>query len=483
MKFLLLTLVVVLSITGCKSNPYDGKANLQDTDPKKPVEKKPGQITNFGLEAPDVMEFVEGELGEYIVRGAVPTPGMAIIEIENLPKGMKYDPITFKLSWIPGFTDGDDPANLKSGIRTYKVSVQVSSDLDSLNVLSKNSVIIVKNNPRKFEIAAIADATQNEGKELVQTVSFQDLDFPKGPFIVQATGLPALAEVVYADNTQTQFRLVFTAPYNFVIQQGTASTKQVLGSVFVTNPAGVTITKSFKWLIRNETLQPVVAGPRNILSETSDVYFTIISEDLNGEEYPKVSVVRQPNFGNFNIVNEFFGTIGGSLGNNPKTATAVSWKNIPTTEMGKTHTLSFNSCVGSTSVTTGKCGLHAVSIKIPPAPTPTPTPTPTPEPTPFPMPTPAFVPQVSQSLAMDSFTKNYILHSVDGLELAMDRIQLTNTSSVQVLKKQANCQNLMVAQNRTTGKSVAVVQRCFDGQSSVDVWGLSPEQIRESGQE
>jgi len=114
-----LSALLLFGVAACKSNPYDGKpavtTTVQSSPTPSPTPKptpaptpapSPTPLPTFSLDAPDVMKFVVGTKGEYIVRGSVPAPGQPQISFApTLPGSATYNTTSQKVSWTP--TAGD----------------------------------------------------------------------------------------------------------------------------------------------------------------------------------------------------------------------------------------------------------------------------------------------------------------------------------------------------------------------------------------
>lgn len=157
MKKLVYVLIMFGILAGCKSDPYEGMPAVQATPPAQKTDPAPVTETPppspppaqkpvaYTLEAPDVLNFKEGQKGEYQIRAIVPEPGKPVLQFLDLPTGMQFDEAQMKLVWTPSYTDADDPAHPNNENKVLVIEAQLSSSEDPVSVLSKKMVVVVQN--------------------------------------------------------------------------------------------------------------------------------------------------------------------------------------------------------------------------------------------------------------------------------------------------------------------------------------------------
>src|SRR5262249_33356129 len=127
MKALIL-LAAALALSACQHDPYGGKKPADGAPPQKHEKPDPLPGSN-SLQTPGTMNFIEGQKGEFVVRGLVKA-GNPVIQLSNLPTGVTYDQVTQKLTWTPDYAAANDPRDPAILIRVYPVKVSLFSSED-----------------------------------------------------------------------------------------------------------------------------------------------------------------------------------------------------------------------------------------------------------------------------------------------------------------------------------------------------------------
>ena len=342
--------------TGCNSDIQVLKdaPTLVPADIRKP-EVKPA---DYGLNYSQVMEFNQDVKGEFLIEGWVPDPGKAIISISALPAGATFDAVTSKLTWSPTHADGLDPVNPAMNLRLYKVKILIQSDQDSIASLEMDATLIARSSASVVAVATDSNTkTVLEGTTLEQKFTVTDADFPNGPFLFQATGLPQGA-VIVAGATPNEYLLRYSPGIDAVTARSgtrptrsTALQKKALITVKARNTRGDEVTSpQIVWTIIDVPQKAVVAGPAQVTSG-ADVAFSFSAIDLNGDAAPTIVLNNTPTVG----------TISQSdITNGSTRFITVRWNEIPANAIRDTD-LVFQACL---STDRANCTEYRVSVKF-----------------------------------------------------------------------------------------------------------------------
>lgn len=236
MRSWILALFVIL--VACQQNPYNGKKAVEVPRPVEPPKPKP--LGAYSMDVPELVQVDEGTLTEFYVRGTVPVPGSPVVTFTNLPAGMNYDSATQKMSWTPSYQDADNPQNLTDDVRLYQVRVDLFSSEDKHIALTRFITVAVKDNPRGLNILSPLEASGRVGVELVQTVRFEDLDYPNGPFYAALDGMPTDVRLEMPNHAVPEVTLRWTSPV----------AKTLAGQLILINPKGKAVKFELKWTIQ-----------------------------------------------------------------------------------------------------------------------------------------------------------------------------------------------------------------------------------------
>lgn len=347
----LVLLAIALNVYSCKQNPYpnDGQLRVVQRQEQRQVEPP------LALSVEDVIEFKEGRYREYQIRASVKDPGKPVIKIDNLPPGAEFDPATFVLKWIPGYFDGNDPADPSIKSRIYPVTIWLRSSEDSVRALRKTINLVVFDSPQVIDVKSTAGTSVDEGVKYSNTFTISNVDFPKGPFKIETSGLPANTNLTKID--ENTYKLEFTPDYYHVNRKTDGGSKMYRGKIIVSNPANHTVSKDVDITVQDKRLASKLVTPPN-LTQGLDVSFQVVGYDLNKEMSPVVSMTSsRPNFGKFS-----FQEIKNEESNS--TVLNVFWTDIPPTHNGEEFTLNFKSCVQGEWSSIDNCKESSTKVKI-----------------------------------------------------------------------------------------------------------------------
>lgn len=144
MKKIYLLLILCLAFAGCKSDPYEGTPKLKAFGVPTPTPTPTPKPIAFSLSVADVMNFKEGEVGDFFIKAEVPDPGVPQLSFVDVPVGMNFDSATSKLVWTPALDAANDPANPVQKFKIYTLKIRLMSSIDNISVFIKEVVIVVK---------------------------------------------------------------------------------------------------------------------------------------------------------------------------------------------------------------------------------------------------------------------------------------------------------------------------------------------------
>ena len=213
-RFMLITLILGIT-SSCSQGPSpESMADLVQN--KKQEECKTSSEKNqsfgpYGIDLnPSVMEFKEGELGEFRLEPWAKEGKSTVVEVENLPVGAVFDTTNNTLSWIPSYEAADDPNSPGRIEKIYEVKVKVTSPhWPNLQPVERPGFLRVTHTPQAFDAQILnkGGVLQNPPlfKVLVDeahthSLILEDADFPQGPFILETGKLPQGAVVSLTDD-------------------------------------------------------------------------------------------------------------------------------------------------------------------------------------------------------------------------------------------------------------------------------------------
>lgn len=350
---LLVIFTLLLSFASCKQNPYPGedKGVLQTNPTRIPRAVEPP----LSMAVDDVIEYQEGREFQYGVRVSVKEPGVPIVTIDNLPAGAEFDDKKMIISWKPSYFDGNNPKDPTIKSRIYPITIWLRSDLDEKHAIKKQVSLVVYDVPRPIKINGNSSTSVNENDKLVYRFSVANADYPKGPFKVVTSDMPANSKII--KENENDFRLEFTPDYYHVNLETDGSSKTYKGKIIIANPANHLEQKTVDITVRDKRLSSKLVTPDQLI-QGLDVSFQVAAYDLNKEVTPNIELLsNHPGFGSFStklVRND----------ENKSSVLNVYWNDIPPTHNGETLTLRFKSCVLSSRWSYQNCEIDETQIKI-----------------------------------------------------------------------------------------------------------------------
>lgn len=343
----LIFLTAMVGLIACQKDPYGGKTPT-DGAPEKPIQKPEPLPGANGLQIQSTMNFLEGQKGEFIVKGLVKT-GSPVVVFTNLPAGAAYDKNAEKLIWTPDYAAANDPRDPAILMQIYTVKAALfSSDDMSTELLTADVDLIVKDSPKPASLKSPLEMTGTEGSMLTHKIDFEDQEYPQGPFEIALSGLPAEAQLIWPDRKVPSFTLQWTPSYTKVLNSTSAN---FTADITLYNPRGKRLQFSIRWTIDDNHLAPVTAGP-NSVAQPGDMDFIVMAEDPNGEMAPDWQPKLKPPYGFFTVTTQAIN--GPGL---PKSTGIVSWKGVPKDKLGTPQNAELNACVNGFVCTTHKVTL------------------------------------------------------------------------------------------------------------------------------
>jgi hypothetical protein len=348
---ILLVLFGAILISACKQDPYPSTGEISGVQKEEAKQVEPP----LSMAVEDVIEFKEGRYKEYKIRATVKDPGLPIVSIDNLPKGIEFDDKNQIIKWTPSYFDGNDPTDPTIKSRIYPVTIWLRSSLDDVRAIRKTVSLVVYDSPQIIDINTASNNSVDEGKKFSNTFTIANADYPKGPFKIITTGFPANTDLIKVD--ENTYRLEFTPDYYHVNRKTDGASIVYHGKIIVANPANQSNSKDLDITVNDKRLEPKLVTPPN-LTQGLDVSFQIVGYDLNKEMSPAVTMTTaRPQFGSFSfqeVKNE----------ENNSTVLNVFWTDIPPSHNGEEFTLTFKSCVLGNWNTNDNCKEASTKIKI-----------------------------------------------------------------------------------------------------------------------
>ena len=332
-------LVSSFGLSACQQNPFS------DTNPDHLAVKIPephAVLPPYGFQVPDTLEFTEGTESSYDLKGYVPSPGVAIIDVLEAPAGVRFSQDEAKLVWTPAFETADPEV----GYREFSMKLQLRSSIERSTALPKTITLRVLDRPRGFSITAGAlEAT--EGQQLSATVKIASEDYLQGPFDVFTTGFPVGASFEKTSDPtvyRVRFRPDFLAVNNsdHYDYSKDAYYKNIDLNVSALDPAHRNVNTTLQVRIWDTFQKPLITAPSQVV-QGGVVRFPVSAEDRNGEDLPEISLDGSAPFGRILL------TDSGSDNRltYPVKRVSVVWDQIPETHMGETVRLKFKACTRS----------------------------------------------------------------------------------------------------------------------------------------
>lgn len=339
--------VGVLALGGCRANPIPDAGILSRLAPvERPV------APAYGLKAPQVTEFTEGQPGRVQIEAYV--PGTRKMRLEGLPTGAVFDETKMLLSWQPDYQAANDPQSPQIIVRTYTVKVLLWDAADPSVVYSQDTALVVKDSPRPMQIQVPSKIAITEGKAFSGEIVVTSPDYPNGPFEILTEGLPDGATISPAPNQPSRYLVRYTPSYRVVANNDYMNRFDIKVTAVAPNLGRA--SDQVVWSVYNDRQKARVSAPKSLV-QGLDVTFTVHSEDLNGEAAPQLSIVA-PTLGKATLtILEKDTTVPSDR--NPAASAMIRWTDLPQSFLGTQQTLTFKSCVLS-----NLCQNHLVPIQF-----------------------------------------------------------------------------------------------------------------------
>lgn len=206
----------------------------------------------------------------------------------------------------------------------------------------------------EYKIIGTFQSIADEGSDIVQKFEIKDDENPAGPFRVYLTNFPegSTLKVISA----TQYEIHFVPNLTFV--RGQAS-RVVEAQIHVINPNSKSLDAPITWTVSNKATQPYIVGPANLTAAVnSNLSFSLLSEDLNGEEFTHFSIVSPTNIAGITGREVLLNTDAKNI--YPTTEYDVTWTNISTALVGQTINIKVQACNDSYQ----KCSTQNIQVNV-----------------------------------------------------------------------------------------------------------------------
>ena len=369
-KKIIALLITLVAISACKQNPLPKDGLILVQEPTKPQPIPPPYV----LDNPKSFEFKEGVYTEFTLKATVPSPGKAMVNVEQLPEGATFNTETLTFGWTPPYTAANQSEDPNVLTRTYPVRFVLRSTDDELTSISRETVLVVKDVPRDYKVSFSQENPEvDERKTLTETFAVGSLDFPKGPFKVTIVNMPAGVTLEADKRDPAKFHVSFTPDVTFVNiltdQQKWKDGKYayyrtVPIEIVAIAPNGISVRDTWRWTVWDTRADAKYSGPKEI-QQVPDVNFVIATEDINGETHPSISLDPRPPFGEVKIHNEYNDVKGDGV-SYPVTLSSFKWNKIPDDKIGTEYDLGIKVCVKSSKFSSNHCRRHTVNVKFDP---------------------------------------------------------------------------------------------------------------------
>ena len=289
----------LLTLTACNQNPYPEAAKMTVDRPVVRVASK-----SFSIETQDTLECTESEPCGTIIKGYVPEPGQAEVEIKGLPSGAVFDPSNGQLSYTPGFDVVDVAQHPERTFVAIALRVIVRSSLDKMTQSSRPMTLIVKHKKRPTAIQMSGSAMVKEGATLQQTITMSNPDLPNGPFFLNLGNAPDGTRVETVNGTVGQFLVKYTPKFSTVNHNdtwtGVEYQKTFNVSFYGSNSAGDISKVDQVWTVSDARQNPLLMGP-DAVTVTNGTHFTLQAMDPNHEMAPQLQMESAVSFGQLKL--------------------------------------------------------------------------------------------------------------------------------------------------------------------------------------
>lgn len=356
-------------VLGCHSNPYSG---FSGNYKKNPVENKPTLCGNFCIDAPPLVEIMEGSTSQVKIVGRVQT-GTPIITFDNIPSWATYDVTTGILTCAPKIGDATDPNKPTETLRNYLVSVNLSSTSTG-NAKSQQAIVIaVHHLAQGMQITGFDTGLRvNEGDSYQNIFQIHSLDFPNGPFYISGIDFPAGVKIA-STGDPTKFSVTYAPSFTTIKTSNFQRTcfdrnydphmcNDLNFNLNVVDPRGNMSTVPVSWQVLDIRQNPLVVSPSPVTATFPTADFYVQVEDPNGEVPPQVSYVTPS--GGSSVAQTTTASSGATATNNPYSMIHFVWSGNPSSSKGSTQYLDIKSCVQDDVNSMKQCVTNSVSVKF-----------------------------------------------------------------------------------------------------------------------
>jgi hypothetical protein len=330
---------------GCQ-NPYPTSGGGQISAEPAP---SPGEVVPpLVLRVPEFIEAAEGSETVINIEARVKDGDQPIVRVGKLPSGAVYDAAKSVIRWTPAFDAANDSSNSETVSQQYGISISLHSAQDPITVLKKEIKLFVRDTPRAFTISAGGAMRVSEGALLSRVITLESVDFPNGPFKLEAQGLPLGSELKQRNsNNPREYLLTYTPDARAVIRSGYGDSSKSFQIKFIATSSRGLRTEALSTLtVDDDRETPMISAPAEIVQGTN-VSFSVSAEDLNGESEPSVKLSGSAPFGVISVVRNFVRDQPSALFQpNPSAQYSITWKGIPEDQIGKSANLGFSACGG-----------------------------------------------------------------------------------------------------------------------------------------
>ncbi len=350
----LLALLSLFIFISCEQDPYpEGGKRLT---PRTDLQEKPG----LSMIVSPLVELTEGRKSVVKIQVSVPPPGLPEVRVEGLPLGATFDADRLEINWTPGFFDGNDVENPTIKTRSYPITVFLASSEAPKDNISENTVLKVNDKPREFTVDGYSSFSANEGQPFEYRFKLSNKDYPRGPFQVSISGMPA--NTIVEQISEVEYKISGEADHHHVRinETNSCSGRNCLGykgQITAFNPANHKTTKDIDIKVQDKRLDVTLVAPED-MEQGLDITFQVSAYDLNGEVAPQIELSSdEPEFGEFStkIVKDQ---------ENNSSVLNVTWKDIPPTYNNTKRFFSFKACVLDTSRRYRNCNQETTDVKI-----------------------------------------------------------------------------------------------------------------------
>ena len=356
MKFILSS-ILLASMVGCKSNPFEG---LNTSTEPEPIRRE--VRVNLGIDVPGVMDFKEGRTGEYEVKFSVPE-GEPILELEGMPAGAAWDPIKSIITWTPTFTQANDPSNYNIKSRVYPVRMILYSSADLTQSIQETVLFKVEDVPRPIVVQNLSTSYSMREGDSKTFASFNVVadDYAAADLRAELKDT-AMGMKLVRSGSRAEWSVV--AEYGVdQLRVGTecrstfSCSSALNNTVILTGPDGRQHSQDFRidlTDVRQET-RTSLATELVVKGDMSQA-FTVV--DANREVAPKVTLVTTPPVGIFEL--RQVSAVA------PESNYVLSWTDIPSDATGQVYVIELSICNSNYGYTTNtnRCRTHRMNLSV-----------------------------------------------------------------------------------------------------------------------